>query len=1003
MSQQAEEVVARHWGEMAKGSAVSHWTDSRVVLEHISRLISGDPAQGWFEYACRKYLLKSGRGVENGLSLGCGDGTLEREARRLGACRLMDAYDLAPGAVEEARCAAARESIDGIDYRVANLEEIELPQRRYDVVFASASVHHIKNLEHLFEQVAACLRPGGLFIMNEYVGPTQFQASPRSVQIINDILALLPPKLRRRASQPEEVVTRFQVQTIESMNEIDPSEAIRSADILRLLPRWFTVLERKDFGGTINHHLLRDIAHNFDQDTPDGAAPLALLCYLESLLIREGVLDSDFSFVVAAPRPGAAWDGAPAAPASRPRCSVIIPVYGKAPLTRQCLDALLAHPPGDAECETVVVDDASPDLTSQLLACYGDRVRVVAHPQNVGFATSCNDGAAAATGEFLVFLNNDTIPQPGWLDALVNYARRQPCAGAVGAKLLFPDDTIQHAGVAVCQDHNPRHLYAGFPADHPAVNKSRRFQIVTAACMLIRREAFARAGGFDPSFRNGYEDVDLCLRLGELGYEVHYCHESVLYHLESVSRQNVCEHQERNLLLYRERWAHRVVPDDVRFYIEDGLLAIDYWELYPARLLISPLLAVLPGEERERRADRILNDRARKMFELLRDNIRLNLRAQEVELRAAALQTNGSAPWAAPKPPGPAAQPRLLCEGTILRPAGESTDRLLSILMPVKNGAAKLRELLPRVLGQKTRDPIEIVAVDSGSADDTVDVLREAGATVVAIDPASFNHGLTRNLAAAYARGSILVFLNQSAVPADEHWLANLVAPLDEDPNLVGVCSRTQPRPDADLLARRDGLRNIDGAPERSARAITDRAAYAALAHHELRLFVRFHTMSAAVRADVFRRIPFRETDFGEDLTWGKEVLEAGFKIQNEPSSVVLHSHNYSFLDIFRRNFDDGFANRQIVGRRFTEDQVLPEVLCQVHDDWRYFEQECRLEPAALEHWRFASVLRRTAQTLGQWLGVNWDAAKGGCPSLLSITEQIKAGGRTETADGGRG
>ena len=93
------------------------------------------------------------------------------------------------------------------------------------------------------------------------------------------------------------------------------------------------------------------------------------------------------------------------------------------------------------------------------------------------------------------------------------YADEHPAAAVVGSKLLFPNDTVQHAGVVICQDGNPRHIYAGFPGDHPAVNKSRRFQAVTAACMLVRRGAFEQAGGFDPAFRNCLEDADLCLRL----------------------------------------------------------------------------------------------------------------------------------------------------------------------------------------------------------------------------------------------------------------------------------------------------------------------------------------------------------------------------------------------------------------------------------------------------------------------------------------------------------
>jgi GT2 family glycosyltransferase len=178
----------------------------------------------------------------------------------------------------------------------------------------------------------------------------------------------------------------------------------------------------------------------------------------------------------------------------------------------------------------------------------------VRHETNGGFAAACNDGASAASGEYIVFLNNDVLPEAGWLDGLVRHAEGHPKAAAVGSKLLYLDGTVQHAGVAVCQDLYPRHLYAGFPADHPAVNKSRRFRIVTAASVLFRREPFEEAGGFDAAFLNGFEDVDLCLRLGERGHEVHYCHESIGYHLEGVS-EGRSKYEEENLRLYRERWA----------------------------------------------------------------------------------------------------------------------------------------------------------------------------------------------------------------------------------------------------------------------------------------------------------------------------------------------------------------------------------------------------------------------------------------------------------------
>ncbi len=253
------------------------------------------------------------------------------------------------------------------------------------------------------------------------------------------------------------------------------------------------------------------------------------------------------------------------------RCSIVIPVHNKAALTRQCLDAIYEHPPA-VDHEILVVDDASTDETAEMLAGYGDAVQHLRLDRNAGFATACNTGAAAAKGEYLVFLNNDTIAQPGWLDALVAYSDEHGVT-AVGSKLLYPDGSVQHAGVVFSPLGDPLHIYAGFPADHPAVNKSRPFQAVTAACVLVRREAFEEVGGFDTGYQNDLEDVDLCLRLGQSGHAVHYCHTSLLYHLESASRgqRNRPKHSAR---VYRERWGRCVRHDELVYYVEDGLLEL---------------------------------------------------------------------------------------------------------------------------------------------------------------------------------------------------------------------------------------------------------------------------------------------------------------------------------------------------------------------------------------------------------------------------------------------
>jgi len=315
------------------------------------------------------------------------------------------------------------------------------------------------------------------------------------------------------------------------------------------------------------------------------------------------------------------------------KCSIIIPVYNHAALTRQCLETLLAAPPCSCGWEIIVVDDGSSDATPALLKGFGDRIRAITQPRNAGFATACNTGAAAATGDHLVFLNNDTVPLSGWLDALVNHARAHPRAGVVGSKLLYPNGTIQHAGIVVMQDRYPRHIYLGFPGNHPAVNKSRRFRMVTGACTLLPRCVFDELGGFDTIFRNGYEDTDLCLRASERGYEIHYCHESVLIHLESVS-EGRHGHSSHNTRVFCERWGAVLTPDECQYYVEDGLLQFTYLRSGLLKLAVSPLLAVIDDKSHERTVEKLLCQRAHQVHELLKENILLRLAAASSQVAA---------------------------------------------------------------------------------------------------------------------------------------------------------------------------------------------------------------------------------------------------------------------------------------------------------------------------------------------------------------------------------
>ncbi len=302
--------------------------------------------------------------------------------------------------------------------------------------------------------------------------------------------------------------------------------------------------------------------------------------------------------------------------------SIVIPVYDGAVVTRACLDALIDQ---ELDAEIVVVDDASSDETSLLLESYGDKITTLRNSANAGYAATTNRGVAATSSELVVLLNNDTIPRAGWLAALVDYADLHPEAGIIGSKLLYPDGRIQHAGVAFNRHGDPYHLYARFPGDHPATNRSRRFQVVTAACMLVRRSVLDALGGFDEGFVNSAEDVDLCLRAGALGHEVHYCADSVLVHVESATRGR--EIQRQSELLYRHRWRGRVRYDELEYMVDDGLIQVGYGPLGRVTLRVDPLLGTAEATD-PLATERVVDELTARWLEVLveRDELLSELR-----------------------------------------------------------------------------------------------------------------------------------------------------------------------------------------------------------------------------------------------------------------------------------------------------------------------------------------------------------------------------------------
>jgi GT2 family glycosyltransferase/spore maturation protein CgeB len=246
--------------------------------------------------------------------------------------------------------------------------------------------------------------------------------------------------------------------------------------------------------------------------------------------------------------------------------SIIIPVFNNVEYTKQCLKALIENTP-NSPYEVVIVDNDSTDSTKEFLKCLSGSLKVISNAENLGFARACNQGSAVAGGDYLVFLNNDTKVQPGWLEELTKVLQNDSDVGAVGSKLLYPDGSIQHAGVAICQVEGtnsllPKHVFMQQPSDHIFVNVPMLFQAITAACMMLRKSDFDSVNGFDQGDWNGYEDVDLCFKLTEAGRKIVYQPKSVVLQYESrSSKEERYKRIQRNDRLLQERWAGKIKPD----------------------------------------------------------------------------------------------------------------------------------------------------------------------------------------------------------------------------------------------------------------------------------------------------------------------------------------------------------------------------------------------------------------------------------------------------------
>jgi GT2 family glycosyltransferase len=214
------------------------------------------------------------------------------------------------------------------------------------------------------------------------------------------------------------------------------------------------------------------------------------------------------------------------------------------------------------EFEVIVADDASTDETVHAEGTIKG-VRFLRNESNQGFLESCNRAVATARGEYVLLLNNDTELKPGAIDALLATFDR-PSVGLVGAKLIYPDGTLQEAGGIIWNDGTTSNYGRQGDAQDPSYNYRRQVDYCSAAALMVRKSVWDELGGFDSRFRPAYyEDVDLAFRARKAGYEVCYQPLAEVIHFEGITSGKELDHgaksyQETNAQRFREAWAREL-------------------------------------------------------------------------------------------------------------------------------------------------------------------------------------------------------------------------------------------------------------------------------------------------------------------------------------------------------------------------------------------------------------------------------------------------------------
>lgn len=294
----------------------------------------------------------------------------------------------------------------------------------------------------------------------------------------------------------------------------------------------------------------------------------------------------------------------------------------------------------------------------------------------------------------------------------------------------------------------------------------------------------------------------------------------------------------------------------------------------------------------------------------------------------------------------------------------------VSIVIPTKNAGPDFQKVLDMIYAQKTEYEYEVICVDSGSKDGTLNLIKQYPCKLYQIPSSEFGHGKTRNYGASKGTGEYIVFITQDALPATDTWLQNFIDAMKMDPEIVGGFGIHYPYPDCNFIDKRDIEGHFKGFGDtNTVYYMEDKERYESEEGYR-HLLAFFSDNNSCVRRSIFEKYPYDDVDFAEDQIWARKMIERGYKKVYCPFAPVYHSHNFKLGTYFARYYDEhkGIYNihQYMLAKSWKE---IPRLLVrQVRGDCAYIRQQPITKKTKIQ-WAFYSLFRNIARFWGGTLG----------------------------------